>query len=416
VSDFAQHGLISTFQQLRDAGGDGFESELGCCGRNIALILPCHAAELGSPALEGLIRELAPADFLTEIVISMNGLDAAGFESAHTIFAPLPQPHRIVWNDGPRLEKIYLGAGIRAGGKGRNVWAALGLLIREARAEIIAVQDCDVTTFRRGTLARLCYAVASPELGYSFAKMYYSRVAGRIYGRASRLFLSPFLQALIRIGGHHPLLDFLLSFRYPLAGECAFTRSLAGEIRISPGWDLEAGLLCEVFRHAPGRDVCQVDGGSDYDHKHQPLNDGRGGGLVPMIQCIARTLLRELMNEGFAAGPGFLEALGQLYRREAAEAIRRSKHLAMMNRLPFDEAGETAALVTFAAGLDAATLPSIESDAPLAPWERLIRTDGDFIRGFREAIDLDNQSPVTVSSGRPMPDRTARGRNNELIY
>jgi glucosyl-3-phosphoglycerate synthase len=398
VSDFAQHGLISTFQQLRDPDDDDFEKELASCGRSIALILPCHGEELRSPALERLIRELAPADFLTEIVISMNGLDAAGFERARRVFAPLPQPHRIVWNDGPRLKEICLDAGIQATGKGRNVWAALGILIMEARAEILAVQDCDVTTFRRATLARLCYCVASPELGYTFAKMYYSRVARRIYGRANRLFLSPFLQALIRIGGHHPLLDFLGSFRYPLAGECAMTRLLAANIPISPGWDLEIGLLCEVFRRAQAREVSQVDGGSDYDHKHQPLNDGRGGGLVPMIQCIARRLLRELATEGFASGPGFLQALAQAYRREGGEALRRSKHLAAMNRLPFDEAQETETLAAFAAGLEGALLEVTVNNATLMPWEQLIRTESDFVSAFREAIDLDNQ---TTPGSRP---------------
>ena len=74
--------------------------------------------------------------------------------------------------------------------------------------------------------------------------MYYSRVTDRLYGRVSRLFLAPLLHALLRVAGHQPLLDFLLSFRYPLAGEVALTRELATTLPASSGWGLEIGSVC----------------------------------------------------------------------------------------------------------------------------------------------------------------------------
>jgi glucosyl-3-phosphoglycerate synthase len=145
---------------------------------------------------------------------------------------------------------------------------------------LIVTQDADVTSFRGSTLARLCAACVHPQLGYHFSRMYYSRVTDRLYGRVSRLFLTPLLQAFIRVAGHHPLLDFLASFRYPLAGETALRTALAAELPLGASWSLEIGMLCEVFRRADPREICQVDGGTGYDHRHHPLSEG--GALLRM--------------------------------------------------------------------------------------------------------------------------------------
>jgi len=43
--------------------------------------------------------------------------------------------------------------------------------------EVIALHDTDITTYDRGLLARLCYPVANPNMGYEFCKGYYPRVS-----------------------------------------------------------------------------------------------------------------------------------------------------------------------------------------------------------------------------------------------
>jgi glucosyl-3-phosphoglycerate synthase len=232
-------------------------------------------------------------------------------------------------------------------GKGANVRAAIAHLLQKGECEIIATQDCDVASFRRVDLARLCYAIAHPSLGYRFAKMYYSRVTDRLYGRVSRLFLAPMLHAVLRVAGHQPLVDFLLSFRYPLAGEVALTRELAAALPVSSGWGLEIGQLCEVFRRVDPREVCQVDGGPGYDHKHQPAATA----LADMAAEIARELFAQLAAEGLARDEAFHAAVATAYRREAAHALRRSASLALINGLPFDEPAERAIVETFAARL-----------------------------------------------------------------
>ncbi len=330
MSDFAQNGLITTLQQLGEDRSPTLERELARFAekRPIALVLPCHGGDLARPAFERIVRELRGADFLAEIVLSVNAATSEDMIRAREICAPLPQRVRFLEHDG-------------AGGKGRNVSAALALLCTEARVEIIALQDCDVLSFRRENLARLCFACAHPELGYSFAKMYYSRATDRLYGRVSRLFFAPLLHAIIRLAGHHPLLDFLLSFRYPLAGECAFTRSVAAALPPADGWALEVGMLCELFRRIDPREICQVDGGSGYDHKHQPATTA----LTAMAHEIRATLLAHLASEGLNLSPAPLAAA---YRREAAAALRRSAHLALINGLPFDAVAESKIVESFA--------------------------------------------------------------------
>jgi glucosyl-3-phosphoglycerate synthase len=340
VSDFAQAGLICTLQRLNDTHLARIEAELVelARARPIALVLPCHGRDLEQPAFARILDELRGAAFVSEIVLSLNEVGPAPWEALPKIMATLPQKTTLLRHE-PRSGE--------PAGKGHNVRAAIEHLSKNGNCEIIATQDCDVASFGRADLARLCYAVAHPQLGYRFAKAYYSRVTDRLYGRVSRLFLAPLLHALVRVSGHQPLLDFLLSFRYPLAGEVALTRELAGELPVSAGWGLEIGQLCEVFRHTDPREVCQVDGGAGYDHKHQPAATALAG----MAAEIARELFAQLATEGLANDAAFHSAVEAAFRQEAAHALRRSAGLAVINGLPFDETAEREMLAAFALSL-----------------------------------------------------------------
>lgn len=387
MSDFAQPGLICTLQRLNPEPLLRLGEELTelSADRPIALILPCHARDLSQPALRHICSELRQLLWLRRVVVSMNGLDAEGAQTARRFFSQeLLQPHSILWNDGPVLSKIYAECldclpSELPHGKGLNVWAAIGLLCAEGGTAIAATQDCDVASFSADQFVRLCYACASPSLGFTFAKMYYPRVTDRLYGRASRLFLAPLLQALIRISGHHPLLDFLTSFRYPLAGEMALSTEIAQSLPISPGWGLEIGMLCEIFRSVDPVHVCQVDGGSGYDHRHQAVDR-----LDGMCGEVARTLLAELAAEGISMRDTGLETLATAYLREAARAIQRSSALAQINDLPFHAEGESAIVQGFCCALqDSLSQPQ---RLVLPPWARLLRANGDLGRRFAECV------------------------------
>ncbi len=341
MSDFAQTGLICTLQRLNDEHLPKIERELAALAheRPIALVLPCHGVDLAKPALAHIVAELREGPhFLHEIVVSLNGIDEPQIERARQLFAGLPMRRTFLWNDRPGTPPGGLT------GKGGNVAAALRHLTGEGTCAIIATQDCDVASFHRRDLARLCYAVAEPRLGFAFAKMYYPRVTDRLYGRVSRLFLAPLLHALLRVAGHRPLLDFLLSFRYPLSGETAMTRETAAALPVAPGYGLEIGQLCEIFRHLDPRSVCQVDGGAGYDHKHQPAATA----LAAMAGEIATELFRQCATEGLPSEAAFRSAVATAYRREADLALHRSASLALINDLPFDETEESSMVAHFA--------------------------------------------------------------------
>jgi len=398
VSDFHQHGLISTLQRLTETNAESIEAELATLTEQkpVSLVMPCHSADVGNPALAHIIGELAQAKFIREIIFSMNGMDEAGFQVARNFFSRVRIPHRILWNDGPGLGAVYRLLSdvthlLPPPGKGFNVWAAFGLGIAEGKSELIVTQDCDVASFQRSALALLCYAALHPDLSYHCSKMYYSRVTDRIYGRVSRLFLTPLLHALVRVLGHHPLLDFLLSFRYPLSGEYALRREVADALSFRGDWGLEIGLLCEIFRATePGR-VCQVDGGGNYDHRHQPLEAADGGGLHAMSKQIAAALFEHLAGEGAVTGGNFLPALQLSYRRESRDALRRYGHLALMNGISFDAVAEQRAVDSFSRALEEASTPSSVPRSILPSWRHIAKVMPDFAPRFLAAVAEENE-------------------------
>jgi glucosyl-3-phosphoglycerate synthase len=381
MGDFAQSGLICTLQQLNATHLEQIEAELPAltAARPVALILPCHEADLHGAAIHRLRDELRGAQWLSEIVVSLNGVDAAGPRAAREFFGALPQKVRVIWNDAPPLAALHARLmGTPHFGKGLNVWAAIGLLSATSAPEVIMTQDCDVASFRRSSLARLCYACVHPELNFALVKMYYPRVTDRLYGRVSRLFLAPLLQALIRVTGHQPLLDFLASFRYPLAGEMALRRGLAESLPWESGWGLEIAGLCETFRRIDPREICQVDGGSDYDHKHQPAQ----AALPAMCSAIAEALFAQLTAEGAVCDAEFRQAIERAFRRESADARRRYAALARMNALPFDAAVEEGTADAFA-GVIAAVEKAPRQVLPA--WETLRRERPEWVRDFVRA-------------------------------
>jgi len=354
MSDFAQHGLIATLQRLNESHLDTIERELEEFAQQkpIALVLPCHARDLMQPALAHIIAELREAPWLGEVVVSLNGLTCDFVGHAEHLFDSFDCPTKVLWNDlEPKVGSVLKW------GKGANFRAAIAFLSGGSSARIIASQDCDVISFRRTDLARLCYAVAHPKMGYSFAKAYYSRVTDRLHGRVSRLFLQPLLHAVIRVAGHQPLIDFLLSFRYPLAGEVAMTRELAQALPVSEGWGLELAHLCQVFRTIDPRKICQVDGGA-YDHKHQPATSA----LADMAGEIARELFGQIAQEGLPSAAAFHSAVAIAYRDEAEHALHRSASLALINGLSFDPEVESEIVATFAARLESTATQPISAE------------------------------------------------------
>jgi glucosyl-3-phosphoglycerate synthase len=267
MGDFYQNGIITTLHNLSNRPLEELEQELLAFSarRPMALILPSLYSELGGIALPGIIDELEQVPYLAEVVIGLDRADEAQYRDAVKFFSRLPQHHRVLWHDGPRLQALDAllqeqELAPRELGKGRNVWYCMGYTLATNRSESVALHDCDIVTYHRSLLARLIYPVANPRFNYEFCKGYYARVAdGKINGRVSRLLVTPLLRALKKIFGDLEYLEYMDSFRYPLAGEFSFRRDVLNDILIPSDWGLEIGVLSEMYRNYAKNRLCQVD-------------------------------------------------------------------------------------------------------------------------------------------------------------
>lgn len=401
MSDFFQPGVITTLHRLKKGNLEQMEMELDFYSRHhpIALVLPSLYSELREKALKLIVSELQKVKYINQVIVTLGRANEEEFEHTKEFFSVLPQETTIIWNDGKRIRSLYdilTKNDISAGedGKGRSVWMAFGYILASEKSEAIVLHDCDILTYDREFLARLCYPVVNPNLGYEFCKGYYSRVTNKMHGRVTRLFVTPLIRSLERILGHLPFLVYLDSFRYPLAGEFSMITDLARINRIPWDWGLEIGVLSEVFRNCSLRRICQVDLTDAYEHKHQELSpDDPSQGLLRMSTDIAKNLFRNLASEGIDLSESLLKALKATYLRTAQEAITKYHDDAAINGLDFDRHEEGIAVDTFTRGIELASKAFVEDplSIPLIPnWSRVTSAIPDFLERLKNAVNDDN--------------------------
>ena len=402
MADFHQNGIITTLHNLADRPTEEIEKELRAfrAQRPISLVLPCLYSELQGPALARIVEELRSADYVDEIVIGLDRADAEQFAHAREYFAPLPQRHRILWNDGPRLTALDdhlrgLGVAPTERGKGRNGWYCFGYVLASGRARAVALHDCDIITYDRGMLARLVYPVANPQFGYAFCKGYYARAAeGKLNGRVTRLLVTPMLRALKATLGSVEYLDYLDSFRYPLAGEFALNVDVLPDLRIPSDWGLEIGVLSEVHRNYARSKLCQVEIADLYDHKHQKLSaDDDSTGLSKMSTDICKAMFRKLATQGFTFTSESFRTIKATYYRIALDFVEAYYKDAVMNGLEFDRHAEEQQVELFAQSLMNAGERFLANpmETPFIPsWNRVQSASPDVLRRLLQSVELDN--------------------------
>lgn len=395
MSDFYQTGVVATFHKLGRVNIEKIEAELSWYSqeRPIALVLPSLYSELQGEALKGIVKELEGVKYLQEIVVALGPATEEEFRHAQQFFSILPQKTSILWNSGPNLSSIYAeieSAGLPIGepGKGRSAWMAYGYILSRQDFHVIALHDCDILTYSRDLLARLCYPVANPSLDYDFCKGFYSRVTDRLHGRATRLLVTPLIRSLQKVIGYHPLLLFFDSFRYPLAGEFSMDIDMARINKIPGDWGLEVGVLAEVYRNTSLRRVCQVDIADNYEHKHQVLSEEDATkGLHKMCVDISKSIFRTLASDGIVFSDGFFKTLVATYVRTAQDMLKRFEDDAAINGLFFDRHQESLAVDTFTNGIKRAA--EIITEDPLgvpliASWDRVTSAIPDILRENQE--------------------------------
>lgn len=401
MADFYQNGIVTTLHNLSDRPVEELEAELVSFSqkRPMAVLLPSLFSELEGVALPHIIDQIAQVPYLSQIVIGLDRADQSQYQHALKFFDKLPQDHRILWNDGPRLKAIdaelaEMGLAPKELGKGRNVWYCMGYILASGKAESVALHDCDILTYDRGLLAKLIYPVANPHFNYEFCKGYYARVAdGKINGRVSRLLVTPLLRALKRIVGESEYLEFMDSFRYPLAGEFSFRRDVLNDIRIPSDWGLEIGVLSEMHRNYAHNRLCQADIAKTYDHKHQDLSlHNDQGGLSKMSIDITKALFRKLATQGQTFSSETFRSIKATYFRIALDFIETYHNDAVMNGLKLDIHNEEKAVEMFARNIMKAGQSFLDNpmETPFIPsWNRVTSAIPDVLSRLKDAVEAD---------------------------
>lgn len=383
MGDFYQNGIITTLHNLSQRPLEELERELLAFSRTrpMALILPCLYSELEGEAMPNILRHLKQVPYLSEIIIGLDRATEEQYRAALEFFSALPQPHRVLWNDGPRLRAIdrsLKGEELspQQPGKGRNVWFCMGYTLAAGRAESIAMHDCDILTYDRELLARLIYPVANPNFNYEFCKGFYARVAEhKINGRVSRLLVTPLLRALKKVFGNLDYLEYLDSYRYPLAGEFSFRRDVMNDIRIPSDWGLEIGVLSEMTRNYSNNRLCQVDIADVYDHKHQDLSlDSDEAGLSKMSIDITKAIFRKLATNGIVFNQETFRTIKATYFRIALDFVETYRNDAEINGLKLDVHQEEQAVELFARNIVKAGSHFLDNpmEAPfISSWNRV---------------------------------------------
>ncbi len=420
MPDFHQEGIITTLHALyesfdREAYLKNLESKLEEYSRHlsICLLLPCLYSELQNPpVLNRIVDEIQKVRYLRRIVVALGGAKkGAQFKEAKEFFGKLKTPERdvkVVWVEGPRIQAIFekiqkkeIQTGIQ--GKGQSVWITLGYIFAQEDCDVVALHDCDIVTYDRMLLGRLIEPTANPNNDFEFCKGYYTRISPTeraMKGRVTRLFVTPFVDAMMNImheRGFHDLERFFAyhrTYNYPLAGEFSFTARLARGINIAYDWGLEVSTLSEVYQRVIPRKISQIDLVPNYEHKHQDLSVGDAKkGLHKMVVDITKFYLNYMRSHGVPLDDAFVDMIRNTYYQVALMFIKSYSDDAEVNDLVFDRHQEEITASHFRDFiLTAWQHCKEETQGTLIPsWNRVLYSIPDIYTKLLEGVEQDNK-------------------------
>ena len=403
MGDFSQNGIVSTLHDFGTKSTTEIEKDLLSFSkeRKMELILPCLFSELEGSALPNIVDQISKTKYLNHVIIGLDKASESQAKKAWKFFKKINVPFTILWNDGPKLKKLDTelkkkNLAPNEMGKGRNVWYCIGMCIARDTARSVALHDCDIKTYDRRMLAKLFYPVVNPLFNFEFCKGYYPRIANnKMNGRVARLLVGPLLTALEKTIGKSDYINFMKSFKYPLAGEFSFRRNVLPELRISSDWGIEVGILSEMQRSFSPNNICQVDLADTYDHKHQDLSIvDETKGLSKMSIDIIKTFIKKLATQGNSFSREKFRSLKATYYRSALDLIDIYRSDAEMNGLKFDSHKEEEAVELFAVNIMKAgeAFYINPMDTPFIPtWSRVKSAIPDFLVRLNKAVSEDNK-------------------------
>jgi glucosyl-3-phosphoglycerate synthase len=232
----------------------------------------------------------------------------------------------------------------------------------------------------------------------------------KINGRVSRLLVTPLLRALKKTLGDVEYIDYMDSFRYPLAGEFSFRRDVLTDLRIPSDWGLEIGVLSEMYRNYSNNRLCQVDiADATITSTSTCRADDASAGLSRMSIDICKALFRKLATRGVVISSESFRSLKASYYRIALDFVETYHNDAVMNGLDYDVHGEEHAVELFAENIMKAGEAFLDRpmERPFIPsWSRVAapsRTSSNAwsrpsrqIRQSTQRMDAERHSSLTT--------------------
>lgn len=416
MADFCQSPEIATIHNLRQMSDEEMVRQTACLANSLsmqqasalAVVIPVRFGDFGQPALQRILHLLQHGQLADRVILVLNGASADDYRRALSGAAFCDGKVEILWAESPHLHTLNclmetrMGKGI-GGGKGAACWLAAGYAATCPGLQVLAFQDADVESYSPAMTARLCKPLLDRSNGMDFAKGYYARTGDRLYGRVTRQFLYPFLQAAQTLFPESGYIRLLRALRYLLSGEVALSAELLREMPFHTGWSLELGMLWSIHRANLAPRSCQVEIADDYRHRHHPVEsaDLRKQSLRRMATGLAVSLFRLLEQEGhsvtswhhnafLAKFEHFAEKLHLAYRMDA-------KH----NDLDWDEEAESAARRTFLESVRAAMTSPYEAgaaDTTLPAWKSVLQAVPEAEDLLRAATAKPNRRAATPSA------------------
>lgn len=395
MSDFHQSGCITTIHDLNTLGVDALESMIKSSGHRTALLLPITASDMRSESFSKIVDELSRTDYLTRVVVTLGvAPDASDYTETVEKLEPIRQPVDVVWADSPSvlaffdsIAEEYPAAALA--GKGRSVWAAIGYILAGNDVDSIVLHDCDIVTYDRMMAARLVAPITDNESDFQFVKAYYARTTTKMHGRVVRLLVVPLLKSLSKLTHHPELLQFLSSFRYPLAGEFGMSTELARQLPISANWGLEITSLSKVFQTISTDQVCQVDLVTPYDHKHQDMSSGDASSGLNLMAADIISATRDALVECEIDSPS-TDDLVEEFKSTALRLVDTYAVDSKLNGLSYDRECEADAVYLFASRIEDSWRQTIgdtqECGTVLPSWGQLIKQEPDILSRFSDLI------------------------------
>ena len=393
-----QQGLITTIHEYGLSKNLLKELNKKLKNRPTAILIPCLYEEFERPALKDIKEVLKDLNGLNELVIALSAKSKEQAKAAKDFFESMPFPVHIQWTNSPSVIELLKSQEknglelLGTPGKGWAVWQGIGVATR--RSEVVALFDADIRTFSNLYPSKMILPLLDDSFGISYVKAFYSRLSletNELQGRATRLFVGPLLDSLEQLVGNGPFLQYLQSFRYPLAGEFAFTKDLAMNLRIPCDWGLEIGLLSEVYRNVRTSKIAQVDLGL-FDHKHKNIGDSKKEGLQRMCTEILSSVLRGLMeHQAQTLTNTQLSTLEVLYKRVGEDRVKQFGLDSAVNKIPYDRHEEELSVQKFANLLKPATQNFLENPATqqLPSWSRVLSCENKLQENLTKAGSKD---------------------------